>query len=144
MDQDMLLLYFLFSSWEWGCGVEVWILLRECTLTCPQGKWSDLLVPHLLPLIASNSELDNGLSAVITKAQHGHDGSTCFCYHISHPSQNTALNLHRIPCSHRRLDDQYPHQSPMEIAGFFEAWLWGWICWANMVHTEPPWTSLFG
>lgn len=38
------------------------------------------------------------------------DGSACFCYYLFYRSQNTILNLHCIPRSHRPLHDQYPHQ----------------------------------
>lgn len=38
------------------------------------------------------------------------DGSACFCYYLFYLSQNTPLNLHCIPLSHRPLHDQYPHQ----------------------------------
>lgn len=73
------------------------------------------------------------------------DGSACFCYYLFYLSQNWILNLHHIPpfLTDRCLINTHIKGSA-EIAGFFEACLWSWICWANTVHTEPPWISLFG
>lgn len=80
------------------------------------------------------------------------DGSACFCYYLFNLSQDRILNLYCIPLF---LTDRCMINTRIkgsaEIAGFFEACLWSWICWANTVHTEPPlnklvWlaSSLFG
>lgn len=100
------LMFTLFGSCSSGSATMVNIMC--CNLSSGQMIWFALplsFTPNRIHLRARK-----WLCSCHNWSTARHDGSACFCYYLLYLSQNTILNLHCIPLSHRPLHDQYPHQ----------------------------------
>lgn len=128
------------NDWNiWNMLVHSFILLlyfTSSTVTWSWGEWSDLISSLTTRCVRIWDRkwwcsCDNW-----SKAQRA--GSACFCYNLFYMSQNRILKPSRHPLilTSRCMINTHI-KGCVEIAGFFEACLWSWICWANMVHRTP-------